>query len=65
MPDDYNYRVFGHYPSSCFVFKTTFQRLDSVSVFREKLTHLSPVDRASPYLWTCGLFETVELDPVF
>jgi hypothetical protein len=29
-----NYWIFGHYPSSCFLFKTTFRRLDSASVLR-------------------------------
>jgi hypothetical protein len=30
----YNYCVFGLYPSSCCLFKTTFRRLNSVSLFR-------------------------------
>jgi hypothetical protein len=32
--DKYNYCVSRHYPSPCIYLKHTFQRLDSVSVFR-------------------------------
>jgi hypothetical protein len=38
-----------HRPLFLLLFKTTFRRLDSVSVFRQKPTHLGPIDRASPY----------------
>jgi hypothetical protein len=33
----YKYYVSEHYPLSCLYFKTAFQSLDSISVFREKL----------------------------
>jgi hypothetical protein len=48
----YHYSVSRHYPSSCFLFKTTYQRLGSVSIVRWKHTQLGQIDRASPYLQT-------------
>jgi hypothetical protein len=46
----YNDRPFGHYPTSSFLLKTTFWRLDSVSVLRQKPTLFGPIDRAILYL---------------
>jgi hypothetical protein len=47
----HNFIVFVNY-SLPFSNKTTFRRLDSVSVFRWKPTQLNPIDRDSPYLRT-------------
>jgi hypothetical protein len=45
-----HYHNSGRYPLSCFLFKTTFRTLDSISVFRS--TQLVPIGRTSMYLPT-------------
>jgi hypothetical protein len=46
---------FGHYPSSCYLFKSNVSEMEVYLVRRLKQTHLDLIYRTSPYLWRQGL----------
>jgi hypothetical protein len=44
----YNYSNYGHYSSSCALFKITFQKMRSIAIFKWNLLEPSTCLRASP-----------------
>jgi hypothetical protein len=48
----FNYSVSGCYPSPCFYLKYNISEIGFCLRLQVEPTHLGPIDRASPYLWT-------------